>query len=138
MYCKNCGKEIGDAAFCSSCGVASKTDASQDTPTGYIPSEVKGWNWGAFLFTIIWGIGNKTYLSLLCLIPFVGFFWRFFCGAYGNEWAFKAGNYSPSDLRKCLTIQKTWNRAGLIAFIAILSIILLYILAIILFLSLIF
>ncbi|MGL5898500.1 MAG: ribonuclease G, partial [Lactobacillaceae bacterium] len=34
-----------------------------------VPAEVKGWNWGAFMYNIFWGIGNKTYLPLLCLIP---------------------------------------------------------------------
>lgn len=29
-----------------------------------VPDEVKGWNWGAFTFSWIWGIGNKTYLPL--------------------------------------------------------------------------
>lgn len=35
-----------------------------------VPEEVKGWNWGAFMYNIFWGIGNRTYLPLLCLIPF--------------------------------------------------------------------
>ena len=30
-----------------------------------VPQEVKGWNWGAFMFNVMWGIGNKTYLPLL-------------------------------------------------------------------------
>lgn len=40
-----------------------------------VPQEVKGWNWGAFMFNIFWGIGNKTYLPLLCLIPIFNVVW---------------------------------------------------------------
>ncbi len=29
MYCKNCGKEIGDAAFCPSCGAAQSGGQNQ-------------------------------------------------------------------------------------------------------------
>lgn len=76
-----------------------------------IPDEIKGWNWGAFAFNIFWGIGNKTYLPLLCLIPFFNLIWMFVCGFKGNEWAWKDGKYTSVEEFK-LT-QKTWNRAGI-------------------------
>ena len=38
-----------------------------------IPEGVKGWSWGAFLLNWIWAIGNKSYIGLLCLIPYLGF-----------------------------------------------------------------
>ena len=25
-----------------------------------VPSEIKKWNWGAFMMNIMWGIGNKS------------------------------------------------------------------------------
>ncbi|MBS7532015.1 DUF2628 domain-containing protein [Hazenella sp. IB182353] len=37
-----------------------------------VPVEVQGWNWGAFFFTWIWGITHGVWISLLTLIPFVG------------------------------------------------------------------
>ncbi len=89
-----------------------------------VPNEVKGWNWGAFMFNITWGIGNKSYLPLLCLIPLFNIVWVFVCGFKGNEWAWEKGEYSDVDVFK--TVQKTWNRAGLVAFIIMIALVLLY------------
>ncbi len=36
-----------------------------------LPDELKGLNWGAFFLNWTWGIGNKTAIALLALIPFV-------------------------------------------------------------------
>ena len=36
-----------------------------------LPDELNGLNWGAFFLNGIWGIGNKTTIALLALIPFV-------------------------------------------------------------------
>lgn len=79
------------------------------------PKEVKGWNWGAFAFNIWWGIGNKTYLPLLCLIPVFNIIWAFVCGFKGNEWAWKNGDYNNIESFK--KVQQTWNLAGLVFFI---------------------
>lgn len=79
------------------------------------PQEVKGWNWGAFVFSWIWGFGNKSYLTLLTLIPIFGLIWHFVCGFKGNDWAWQKGDYSSAyEFKK---VQSTWNRAGLLAFI---------------------
>lgn len=80
----------------------------------FVPEEVKGWNWGAFVFNIGWGIGNKAYLALLCLIPGLNIIWVFVCGAKGNEWAWKSGQYQ--DVATFKAVQETWNRAGLVMF----------------------
>lgn len=80
-----------------------------------VPQEIKGWNWGAFSFSVWWGIGNKTYLPLLCLVPLVSIIWVFVCGFKGNEWAWKKGNYR--DVESFKMVQGTWNLAGLIYFI---------------------
>lgn len=84
-------------------------------PTG-VPNEIKKWNWGAFVFNIWWGIGNKTYLPLLCLIPVLNIVWFFICGAKGNKWAWEKGEYK--DVETFLLVQKSWNRAGFVSFIA--------------------
>lgn len=34
-----------------------------------LPPELKGFNWGAFVFTWIWGIGNRVWISLVFLMP---------------------------------------------------------------------
>ena len=83
-----------------------------------IPNQIKGWNWGAFVFNIYWGIGNKTYLPLLCLIPIFNIIWIFVCGFKGNEWAWQSGNFNyQKDIDLFKQIQKTWNLAGIWAFI---------------------
>ncbi|ELS0478071.1 ribonuclease G [Enterococcus faecalis] len=85
---------------------------------------MKKWNWGAFSLNILWGIGNKTYLPLLCLIPFFNLVWIFVCGIKGNEWAWKDGEYT--DVETFKKVQKTWNRAGITLFIIQIAIIILY------------
>lgn len=80
-----------------------------------IPHEIKRWNWGAFAFNVWWGIGNKTYLPLLCLVPILNIIWPFVCGFKGNEWAWKDGRYN--DITSFKKVQETWNLAGLIYFI---------------------
>ncbi|GBU11149.1 hypothetical protein AwErysi_07650 [Erysipelotrichaceae bacterium] len=77
--------------------------------------EIKGWNWGAFISPVMWGIGNKSYLPLLVLVPFLNIVWIFVCGAKANEWAWKSNNYT--DVKTFKAVQATWNRAGLVMFI---------------------
>ncbi|MCC8440029.1 MULTISPECIES: hypothetical protein [Leuconostoc] len=89
-----------------------------------VPAEVKGWNWGAFMYNIFWGIGNKTYLPLLCLIPVFNFVWIFVCGFKGNEWAWQKGDYK--DVETFKAVQVTWNRAGIVQFIIAIAIMVLY------------
>ena len=94
--------------------------------SGEMPQELRKWNWGAFTFNIVWGIGNKVYITLLMLVPLLNIVWIFICGAKGNEWAWKAGDYkNAEDFRK---VQDTWNRAGFVFFIVFLVCIVLEIL----------
>lgn len=90
-----------------------------------VPQEIKKWNWGAFMLNIWWGIGNKSYITLLCLVPLVNIVMPFICGALGNEWAWKNGNYTSVDEFK--KVQETWNRAGFVGFIVFLVLIVVYI-----------
>ncbi|BAO06168.1 hypothetical protein IGK08_000612 [Enterococcus sp. DIV1286c] len=98
-----------------------------------VPEEIKKWNWGAFSLNIIWGIGNKTYLPLLCLIPLFNFVWVFICGFKGNEGAWRDGNYT--DVETFKQVQKTWSRAGIAMFIIQIVIILLYLVFVVFILS---
>ena len=66
------------------------------------------------MFSIMWGIANGTYLPLLCLIPVFNFFWIFVCGAKGNEWALESGMWKTTE--EFNAVQKSWNRAGKVAF----------------------
>lgn len=89
-----------------------------------VPDEIRGWNWGAFMFNWVWGIGNKTYLPLLVFIPVFNIVWIFIVGARGNYWAWQNGNYK--DIETFKAVQATWNRAGLVQFIFVIVEIFLY------------
>ena len=41
-----------------------------------VPAEIRGWSWGAFFLTWIWGVGNNTYRAFWMFCPFVNLvFW---------------------------------------------------------------
>lgn len=85
-----------------------------------IPSEIKGWNWGAFSFGWIWGVCNGVYWPLLLilgsLIPYVGALISLggliALGINGNKWAWKAKSWS--SIAEFKRVQHKWNIAGLI------------------------
>ena len=77
-----------------------------------VPQEVKRWNWGAFLLTWIWGIGNQVWIALLALIPLVGLVMMFVLGAKGNEWAWKKRDWD--SVESFHSTQRKWATAGLI------------------------
>ena len=86
-----------------------------------IPDEIKGWNWGAFFLTFLWGVYNKTYISLLCIIPLVTPVMAFVLGAKGNKLAWR--NRLWFNIEHFKKIQKRWAIAGFIMFLIIISII---------------
>lgn len=61
----------------------------------------KEFNWGAFLGTWIWGLVNKSYVTLLYFLfattPW-SFIFSLYCGLKGNEWAYK--NKGWNDVAK--------------------------------------
>ena len=62
-------------------------DNMQEQQSVYGPEPVRGWSWGAFIFSLPFGLGNRAYLTLLVLVPLLNFVWMFVCGAKGHEWA---------------------------------------------------
>ena len=110
------------------------------------PAIVNKWSWGAAALNIVYGFGNKAWMTLVALIP--AFLWSafiyfagslgitsaktiyiilgalfllyiglcIFCGLKGHQWAWNHKNY-PDEYFE--TVQKTWDRAGLIFFIII-------------------
>lgn len=77
-----------------------------------VPDEVKGWSWGAFLLTWIWGIGNKTWFSLLTFIPYVGFIFAIILGFKGREMAWR--NKRWDSVEHFQEVQKKWSFWGVL------------------------
>ena len=77
-----------------------------------IPDGIKRWSWGAFLMTWIWGLGNRTYVALLALVPIVGIFAAFYLGFKGNELAWK--NKPWSSVEAFHASQKKWAVWGFV------------------------
>jgi hypothetical protein len=81
----------------------------------------RGFNWGAFLFTWIWALGNRSFnvltliLLLLCLIPYVGvgaaIGLAIYSGATGNRRAWNNKRWQNRD--HFLVVQRHWRVAGL-------------------------
>lgn len=80
----------------------------------------KKFNYGAFLLTYIWGIGNNTYITLLALIVILipkfgivlNLLLSFYFGIKGNEWALK--NKEFKSYEHFINYQKKWAIVGLI------------------------
>ena len=75
------------------------------------PEELKGFNTGAFLMNWIWGIGNKVWISLLALIPYVNLVIAIVLGVKGNEWAWRNKQWESIDRFK--KVQRTWKWVGI-------------------------
>jgi hypothetical protein len=58
-----------------------------------LPPGVAGWSWGACLLSWVWAIGNKVWIGLLALLPFVNIVMFFVLGFKGREWAWKSGQW---------------------------------------------
>jgi hypothetical protein len=79
-----------------------------------LPAELAGWswNWGAFLWTFIWGLFNKTYIALLIFVPLVNIFMLFILGFKGNAWAWR--NKKWESLEHFRRVQRKWSIWGFI------------------------
>jgi hypothetical protein len=87
------------------------------------PAEIRGWNWGGFLLTWIWGIGNNVWISLIALlglIPWIGWIielvMRIILGIHGNEWAWQRKKWGSIEHFK--KTQRTWMWWGVSLLIA--------------------
>jgi hypothetical protein len=93
-----------------------KTDSGSNTSgmgKGHpLPAGVKGWSWGAFLLNWIWAIGNRTWIGLLSLLPYIGFIFSITLGIKGREWAWR--NKRWDSLEHFNRVQKKWSVWGLV------------------------
>ena len=97
------------------------SNSSFNPNRGEIPQEINKWNWGAFLLTWIWGVGNGLYwplaIIIVGLIPYVG--WAaslaasIYLGMKGSELAWKAKDWESIEHFK--RIQHNWMIAGICA-----------------------
>ena len=118
---------VADKFYCPSCidklikktieNTSNRTEEtprapSDEKPTQAVPS---GWNWGAFLLTCIWGIGNQVWISLLVFIPIVNLIMPFVLGASGNKWAWENGKWR--DIEHFRSTQRIWANCGFIVLV---------------------
>lgn len=122
MFCSHCGAQMApDAAFCSVCGKSTDSapaPVSLDKPSApppyspdIIPDGVKGWSWGAFLLNWIWAIGNRSWIGLLSLVPYIGWIMVFWLGFKGREMAWK--NKQWDSLEHFNRVQRKWSQWGI-------------------------
>ena len=105
MFCIKCGEKLQpEANFCGNCGheidkTASElaVAAEQEVREDILPEEFRKWNLGAFTFTFIWGLFNRTYSAFWVFVPVVGIVMVFVLGAKGNEWAWKNKHWEGLD-----------------------------------------
>ncbi len=99
---------------------------SQEVTVKTLPPELQKFNWGAFLLSWIWGIGNNSYITMwaflaavLVYIPFIGpFIPLALCiwfGTQGNQWAWQ--NREWNSVEHFNEVQKKWAIGGAIAFV---------------------
>lgn len=94
-------------------GNASHDDVGGDA----VPESVKGWSWGAFLLNWIWAIGNRTWIGLLVLIPYLGFIMAILLGIKGREWAWKNRHWDSIDHFN--EVQRRWSFWGVAIFVSL-------------------
>ena len=82
-----------------------------------LPPELRGWNWGAFFLSWVWGLGNKTFIAFLVFIPPATFVMPFVLGAKGNQWAWANNSWQGSEHFR--RVQRLWAWAGVVAVTAV-------------------
>lgn len=82
-----------------------------------LPPQISGLNWGGFLLTWIWGIGNSVWIALLSFIPIVSYVMPWILLFKGNEWAWR--NKRWDSVEQFLDIQRKWMIAGIVYLVII-------------------
>jgi hypothetical protein len=119
-FCPKCGKEVSeDIKFCPQCGQSLEAGVTPENTSGQgesatVPEEVKGWSWGAFVLTWIWGVFNGVLISLLALIPGFVLIWAIVLGIKGREWAWRNKKWDSVEHFK--NTQRPWDIAGIVLF----------------------
>lgn len=82
-----------------------------------LPEGIKGWSWGAFLLSWIWAIGNKTWIGVLAIVPYIGFLFSIYLGIKGRELAWQ--NKRWDSIEHFQNVQKKWSFWGVLVFATI-------------------
>jgi len=77
-----------------------------------VETELKKWNWGAFLLGPIWGIGHGVFRSLLTLVPIYGIYEWIMLGRKGNRWAWEQRRWD--SIESFRETQRKWAMWGAI------------------------
>ena len=117
--------------------LANNSGQGPDSPV--LDIVAKRFNWGAFLLTWIWGLGNRTYITLLVfvgvilgIIPFIGWLiplgLSIWFGIKGNTWAWQ--NRKWKSVEHFHEVQRKWAIAAAILYVAglVLNVIILFML----------
>ena len=79
-----------------------------------IPEGVRGWSWGGFAFSFIWGLSTRVNISLFALVPYIGWVMSLVLGAYGREWAWQ--NKRWESVEHFRRVQRKWSIAAAILY----------------------
>ena len=106
MFCTACGtqKPEGNAQFCASCGASYLAGNA-------VPAGVAGWSWGAFLLNWIWAAGNRTWVGLFAMIPYIGFGVAIWLGIKGREMAWENARWD--NVEHFNRVQRRWSQWGI-------------------------
>ncbi len=107
---------------------------SNDDPEE-VEQVMQKWNWGAFFLTWIWGAANGVYITLLLLIPVLGWIAipiaAFVLGKKGNRLAWESKDKEWEDINEFRRVQRFWAMGGAAVWAVLLLLILILALAII-------
>lgn len=84
-----------------------------------IPPGVAGWSWGAFLLNWIWAVSNRTWIGLLCFIPYIGFVMSIVLGIKGREWAWR--NKRWDSVEHFQRVQRKWSIWSLVVIVGVMG-----------------
>ena len=121
IYCNSCVERWltpGTAVAHPTPGTVYSANTSGLGSRAIVPPDLGDFNWGAFLLTWIWGIGNNVWISLLALLgilPYIGWIAQIamaiILGLRGSEWAWQSKRWE--NLEHFRKTQRSWMWWGI-------------------------
>lgn len=90
-------------------------ESDSTSKSGPFPTELAGWNWGAFFMGWIWALGMSNVIGFL-LSFFLSGIGNIIVGIKGNEWAWKSRKFD--SIEQFRATQHAWAVWGVVLFIA--------------------